>query len=450
MSLLNPSRRPKLVTALIETFGFSPWLASLVALFLLLLGGAAILWVVLSAPPRTITITSGPPGSTFERYADAYRKELAEKGVTLKIVPSDGSLDNLQRLKDPKSGIDLGFVQGGLVGENRLPGLVSLGSISYQPLWLFYRNPTPITRLSELAGKRLGVGMAGSGVQVLARALLEANEITAAKATFVEQPGEAAGKDFQAGKLDALFLMGDSAPRDMLRAFLRAPDIQVYSFTQADAYVRRGAFSYLNKIVLPQGSFDFALNLPPKDIILLGPTVELVARDGLNSAISDIVIGAAQDTHGKSGLFAKRGEFPAPLEHEFPISDDAARYYKSGKGFTYKLISSFWVASLINRLLVAIVPILLVMIPAIRFLPVAYRWSVQLRLYRCYRPLLQLERDAASPATPTRTSDLIDRLDAIERDVNALRVPASFASQYYDLRKHVAYVRRRLTEPTPA
>src|SRR5439155_8264338 len=110
--------------------------------------------------------------------------------------------------------------------------------------------------------------------------------------------------------------------------------------------------------------------------------------------VSDLLLGVAQTVHGRPTLTAKRGEFPAPLEREFPISDDALRYYKSGKGFTYKVVTSFWLASLINRLVVAIVPILLVLIPAIRFMPVLYRWSVQLRIYRCYRPLLQLERDA--------------------------------------------------------
>ncbi|MCX6953667.1 MAG: ABC transporter substrate-binding protein [Verrucomicrobia bacterium] len=444
-----PSRRPKLVTALIETFGFSPWLASLISLFLLLLAGAALLWVFLSAPPRTITITSGPPGSSFERHAKAYEKELAKRGVTLKIVPSGGSLENLQRLLDPKSGVDLGFVQGGLVGDETPPDLVSLGSIAYQPLWLFYRGTARIARISELTGKRIGIGAPGSGVHSLALALLEPNGVTTDKATLVQQPGESAGKDFQAGKLDALFLMGDSAPTQTLRALIRDPEVQVYSFTQADAYVRR--LPYLNKISLPQGSFDFGRNLPPQDIVLLGPTVELIAREGLNSALSDLLLGVAQEVHGKSsGLIAKRGEFPAPLEHEFTLSDDALRYYKSGKGLTYKLVTSFWLASLINRLLVAIVPILLVLIPAIRFLPVAYRWSVQIRIYRCYRPLLQLERDAATTPSAAQTAELLKRLDAIERDVNALKVPASFASQFYDLRNHVTFVRRRLTAATPA
>jgi TRAP-type uncharacterized transport system substrate-binding protein len=443
----RPSRRPKLVTALIETFGFSPLLASIVALFLAFLGASAILWLVLSAPPRTITIISGPPDSSVQRHAEDYQKALAPDGITLKIVPSGGSLDNLQRLSAPDSSIDLGFVQGGLVGDTPPPGLVSLGSVSYQPLWVFYRGTAHIDRLSELAGKRIGIGADGSGVQALARALLEANHITGAPTTLVEQASDDAGVDFQAGKLDAIFLMGDSAPTTTLRTLLRLDGVQLYSFTQADAYVRR--FAYLNKIVLPQGAIDLGQNLPAQDVTLVGPTVELLARRGLNSTISDLMLSVAQKVHGKAGLLAKRGEFPAPLEREFPLSADAKRYYKSGQGITYGLVDSFWLANLINRLLVAIVPIVLILIPAIRFLPVVYRWSVQLRIYRSYRPLLQLERDAETPLTAARAGELLLRLDAIEAEVNALKVPASFASQFYDLRNHIAFVRQRLTAVAP-
>jgi hypothetical protein len=439
------SRRPKLVTALIETFGFSPLLASLTALFLLSLAAAALLWVWLSAPPRSITITSGPPGSSFQSNAEAYQTALAERGITLHIVPSGGSLDNLQRLEAKDSGVDLGFVQGGIVGDDPPPGLVSLGTISNQPVWIFYRGATRIARLSELAGQRIGIGAAGSGVQSLAKTLLGANGITGAPSTLVEQSTEAAAKAFQAGQLDAVFMMGDSAPLQTLRTFIRSPAIQAFSFTQADAYLRKFATLHLNKIVVPQGGFDLGQNLPAQDLTLIGPGVELIARRGLNSAISDMVLDAAQEVHARrTSILARKGEFPAPLDHGFPLSADAVRFYKSGKGFMYDWVHSFWLANLVNRLLVAVVPFLLILIPAVRLLPVVYRWSVQLRIYRCYRPLLRVERDAGTTLTAARAAELLERLQAIEAEVNALKVPASFASQFYDLRHHVVFVRNRL------
>ncbi len=441
----TPPRRFKLVTTLVETFGFSPWLATLVACILAALVAAAVLWLWLSAPPREVTITAGPEGSSFQRHAESYEKGFKKHGVRvkLKVLPSGGSLENLQRLRDPNSGVDLGFVQGGLVGDPPPEGLVSLGSISYQPLWVFYRSAAKITRLSELAGKRLGVGAPGSGVSVVSKALLEANGITGAPTTLVDIPSEQASKDFLAGKLDAIFLMGDSAPTATVRALVRTENVQIFNFTQADAYVRRLSALQLNKIVVPQGALDFGLNLPPQDITLVGPTVELVAREGLNSAISDLVLDVAQEVHSKGGLFAKQGEFPVLVEHELPLSEDAKRYYKSGKSFTYKIVNDFWVANLLNRLAVVLVPLVLVLIPLIRLMPVLYRWSVQIRIYRCYRPLLRLERELREkPDAPHQ--ELFERLDAIEQDVHALRVPASFAQQFYDLRAHVVFVRQRL------
>ena len=447
METPKEKKRLGIVTALIETFGFSPAVASVVALCLGVLCLLAVVWVFRSAPPRTLVLTSGPEGSSFQRWALAYQKILATKGVTLEVRPSGGSLNNLERLQAADSGVDIGFVPGGLVKDANFSGLRSLGSVAYQPLWVFYRSPTPIGRLSELAGKRVAVGAPGSGTRALALTLLTANGITGAPTIFVDSEAGAAATDLLEGRLDAVFLMGDSAPLQTLRSLIRSPDVQLFNFVQADAYVRRN--DSLTKIELPQGSIDLAKNLPAQDIALLGPTVELIAREGLHSALSDLLLDAAKEVHGRPGILQKRGEFPAALEHEIPLSDDAQRYYKSGKSFLYKIIGSPWLASLLNRILVAVVPLMLVVIPAIRFLPVAYRLSIQMRLYRCYRPLLRVERESFGPLTPERVQELLGRLDEIEATVNRLKVPASFADRFYWLRSHLSFVRQRLESSVP-
>jgi hypothetical protein len=364
--------------------------------------------------------------------------------VDLRIIPSQGSHENLHRLQSAQWNVDIGFVQGGLTAGENLGGLVSLGSIAYQPLMIFCRSSTPITRLSELDGKRIAVGAVGSGTHVLALALLQANGISGAPTTLVETDADAAATGLMNGKLDAIFLMGDSAPIQTLRTLIRSPDVQLYNFTQADAYVRR--FTYLNRMELPEGSIDLGKDLPAHDMVLIGPTVELIARNGLNSAMSDLLIEVAQEVHGKAGLLQKQGEFPAPLEHEFTISNDALRYYKSGKGFTYRAIGSFWLASLINRILVAFLPIILVLIPAIRFFPNAYKFRIRLRFYHFYRRLIRLEREVWAGQTPNQ--DMLKHLEEIEESVNKLRVPASLADQFYALRGYIMFVRGRLKPPT--
>ena len=442
MTSARHKTHPRMVSALIETFGLNPTLASIVVLVLVGVGLFLVYWFIQSAPPRTLVVTSGPPGSTFQRFADSYAKLLAKKGVTLQVRPSQGSLENLQRLKAAKREVDIGFVLGGVAEDTDLGELESLGSVAHQPLWIFYRGTKRISRLSELAGLRIAVGAPGSGTRALALTLLQAFGLTATQATFLDNDADTAATGLQEGKLDAVFLVGDSAPLQTLRTLLRSPDVQLYSFAQADAYVRRR--DYLSKIVLPQGSIDLGKNLPAQDVVMIGPTVELVARKGLHPALTDLLLEAAQDVHGKSSLLQRRGEFPVPLEHEFTLNEDALRYYKSGKGLLYRTVQSFWLASLINRVLVVFVPALLVLIPALRLLPIVYRWTIQLRIIRCYRPLLLLERDVAGPLTREQSAEMLRRLDAIDEAVNHLKVPASFANQFYVLRGHIAFVRDRL------
>jgi len=437
----TPKKHSAIVASLIETFGFSPLLATIAVAFLGALTVLAVVWLVQSAPPRRLVLMGGPEGSSFQRWAVAYQKALATHGVTLEVRTSAGSLDNLKRLQASAPRVDIGFVTGsGLNGS--ATGLVSLGSIAYQPLMIFYRSAAPIPRLAELAGKQVAVGAAGSATRALALQLLSANGITGAPTVFSNLDAEAAATALLDGKLDAVFLMGDSASTQTLRSLVRAPEVQLFDFNQADAYVRR--YPYLSKLELPEGSFDLGKNLPSQDIELVGTTVELVARADLNPALSDLLLEVAQEVHGRAGLFQKRGEFPAAQEHDFPLSEDALRYYKSGKGFFYRTIPSFWLASLASRLLVVVVPLALILIPALRMLPVVYRMSIRLRILRCYRPLLRMERDLAGPLDPGQIKELHQRLDEIGESVDHLKVPASFADQFYDLRTHIVFVRQRL------
>jgi hypothetical protein len=152
---------------------------------------------------------------------------------------------------------------------------------------------------------------------------------------------------------------------------------------------------------------------------------------------------AAHETNGNASLLQRKGEFPAPIENEFKISPDAARYYKSGKTFLYRSLP-FWLASLVNRVLVAFVPMLLVLIPGLRLIPTAYKWRIQLRIYRRYRALLKVERELYGEMTDKKRDELRQRLDHIENAVNGMKVPASFANQFYGLREHIGFVRGRL------
>jgi TRAP-type uncharacterized transport system substrate-binding protein len=409
-----------------------------------LLAIALVMHFVSPAPPRTLTMSTGPAKSTFETVAEKYQKILARNGIQLKLVQSRGSLENLKRLVDPKSGVDIALVASGLPAPGDSGDLVSLGSMFFEPLTVFYRSPRPNSRLSELAGQRIAVGPEGSGARFLALELLKANGIEpGGPSKLLDLEGEDARAALLHGKADAIFLTGDSASGATIREMLHAEGVRLFEFPQADAYVRR--FPFLSRLAVPAGAFDLGENLPPEPVNMLAPTVELIARSELHPALCDLLIEAATEVHGRAGVLHAAGQFPNSTASAFPLSAEAARYYRTGsRSFAYRYLP-FWLATFVNRALIALVPLLVVVIPGIKLLPQLYAWRIKSRIHQRYGELMALEREALAAPTPDRRARLLARLEQIERAVIARRMPGAFAGQQYILREHIGFVRDQLT-----
>jgi TRAP-type uncharacterized transport system substrate-binding protein len=420
----------------------------------ILLVSAAAIWLALHfvrpAPPHTLIMSGGPKGSSFQVMAERYRGILAENGIELKIIPSAGSLQNLDRLSEPHSHVDIALVQSGITeaeaarqGSNT-SNLVSLGSMFYQPLTVWYRGRRRISRLSQLQGKRIAIGKEGSGTRLLALALLEANGIGLHGPTqLLDLEGEAAHRALLEGQVDAIFLTGDSAPPATIRALLHTRGVRMFRFVQADAYTRR--FPYLHELEIPQGAFDLGANLPAQPIVMLAPAVELIAHSDLHPALCDLLIEAAQEVHGRATLLQAAHEFPNTSTYTFPLATEAARYYKSGdRSLAYRYLP-FWLASLVTRIAVVLLPIIVILIPGLRYLPNLYRWRVDSRIHRRYAELMALERESLSELTPARRAALLEQLEEIERAVILRKIPGSHAEQLYQLREHIGFVRRNLS-----
>jgi hypothetical protein len=432
-----PTAKLGLLTMIMEIFGISRAITIGVLLFAgLVLAGAVVVFIQ-SAPPGSITITSGPQDSIFHTNAVRYAAILARHNVKLNVLTSHGSLENLERLSDLRLRVDVGFVLGG-VTNGSTANLVSLGSISYQPLLVFYRG-APIELLSGLAGKRIALGPVGSGTRTLALTLLGANGIKpGGSTTLLDWEPKQSAAALADGTVDALFLMGEDASVAVIRGLMRAPEVHLLSFQQAAAYTRR--FTYLGVLELSEGQIDLGQNIPAKNVSLLAPTVELVAREDLHPALSDLLLEAAREVHGRATLFQRKGEFPVPLEHDLRLSPEALRFYKSGKSLFYRFLP-FWLASLTRRVVLVFVPAAVVLIPVLRSIPAAYRWRLRSRILRWYRDLLALERELFGELKPGQREQLRHRLEEIEQAVNRMRVPAWFADQFYGLRGHINFVR---------
>ena len=419
----------------------------------ILLISAAAVWLTLHfvrpAPPHTITISSGPPGSSFALLAQRYRTILARNGITLKILPSEGSQQNLERMTARHSHVDIALVQAGIgtgtsaTDRRGAADLVSLGRMFYQPLAIFYRSAKPLSRLSQLWGKRIAIGKPGSGTRALALALLAANDVTPTAPTrLLDAEGVAARNALLSGQADAVFLTGDSTPPAIIGAMLHARGVRLFDFRQADAYVRR--FPYLHRIEIPAGAFDLGQDLPPRPITLLAPDVELIAHADLHPALVDLLIEAAQEVQGGANVLHAAHVFPNDATYGYPLDAEAARYYRSGdKSFTYRYLP-FWIASLVDRILLVFVPALVVLVPGLRYLPQLYGWRVSSRIHRRYGELMALERESLGALSAERRAELLDRLGEIERSAILRKIPGSHAEQLYQLREHIGFVRRNL------
>lgn len=395
-----------------------------------------------SAAPTTLTIVGGEDGSIFQKNALKYREILAREGIKLTVLPSDGSIDNLNKLSDKNVNVDIGFVQSGVAENTKVDRLMSLGSIDYQPMMIFYHGKSKHL-IGDFAGERLSIGEPGSGTRSLALSILKENGITPGGSTqLIEKPNLNPVEDLLQNKIDAIFVMGDSVSLQLIRNLVTTPGINIFNFDQADGYTRR--IKYLHKLVLPEGAIDLGKNIPIKDLNLIAPTVELIARDTLHPALSDLLLDAANEVNGSASLFVKSREFPNLNTQEYRISPDATRYYKSGKSFLYREIP-FWMASFINRILVVLVPLLLILIPAIKLAPSIYRWKIQLAIYPFYKALLELEKDAfGSMLNLDKRQIIMSSLDQLEARLSKIKIPAAFADIFYGLRGHINFVRTRL------
>lgn len=434
-----------------DYFGVS-WSDLAISVGLLVIVSTVLIWVAIRvirpAPPHTLTISAGPEHSRFWLEAQQYKEILKRNGVTLHVLTSSGTLENLKRLADPASHVDLGFVQSGLTRvssvvppDTRPAGLMSLGSVSNWPLFVFYRGPE-LTRLSEFKGKRLAIGRDGSGTHQIVLLLLRANAVEGTgDAQMLPIEGEVAVNALLDGKVDAAFLTPDSARPFLMQKLIRTAGVRLFSFTQAKAYVR--LFPFLRQFEVPMGAFDLANNLPPEPTETIETTMELIARNTLHPALSDLIIEAAGEVHTGASLLQDAGEFPAPFAHDFPSSPDAARYYKSGKSFIYRTMP-FWLASLVDRLLVLVVPVVVVLIPALRFIPPLYAWRVKSRFYRRYGELIALERNVLDDPSEQNHTEFTSKLNDIETALNKLKMPLAYADSFYALREHISYVRSQI------
>jgi uncharacterized protein len=390
-------------------------------------------------PPKVVNISAGAKTGAYYQFAQRYAAEMKKHGINLNVLESTGSVENLHRINDPKSGVHFAFVQSGIASAQPevYQALESLASISYEPVWVLSSPATKLTRLTELAGKRVAIGAEGSGTRPVALELLAANEVKESNATLLPLNAAEAAAALAKNEIDAMIVI--SSPSAPLIAQALEGGASVLEFTQADAYARR--YPWLAKVVLPKGSASFSKNLPATDISLVAASANLVARTDTHRAIAFLMLDVASEVHASAGPLHNLKQFPNEQNLQFSQSEESKRFFKTGRPVLQRYLP-FWLANLIERLLVSIVPALAIGIPLAKLIPAFFDYRERAAVLLLYEEADGLDKKLQRGQT-TR-EHMRAQLDDIETRLGDLGLGANKHVDVYNLRGHLDVLRARV------
>jgi TRAP transporter TAXI family solute receptor len=392
-------------------------------------------------PPRKLVIVSGSRTGAYYHYAQRYAEELRARGLSVEVRETAGSVENLRLLGREDSGAMVAIVQGGVAGPAEVQRFHALGSLYREPLWVFYRGDQRLERLGQLAGKRIGTGPAGSGTNAVAMQLLNANGLIPSESSregsrtvLVQEDVASTARDLQKGELDAAFIVA-AFEADYIQSLMNDTRVRLLSFDQQEAYHRR--FRFLAPVTLPGGIVDLGRNVPAQDVALLAPTAMLVVRTDFHPALVPLLLTTATQLHGKGDVVTNPGEFPSGLYCDFVVSEDAKHFYKSGQPVLQRLLP-FWVASLVDRTKVMLIPLIMLMMPLLRTAPPLIRWRTRRKIYLWYSELREIDQRLVPGLSGPGRDEELARLKDIELKLTNIDVPLSYMEEFYHLRMHLA------------
>jgi TRAP transporter TAXI family solute receptor len=404
-------------------------------------------------PPRKIVIASGARNGAYYRYAERYAEELQKEGLTVEVRETAGSVENLRLLGQHNSDVAVAIVQSGVASPEEVPHFYALGSLYREPLWVFYRGDKRIERLGQLEGKRIGVGPTGSGTYPIAMRLLTVNGLIDPKtdsqssqgnapAVLVQENVAAAATALQKGELDAAFFVA-AFDVDYIQALLHDSRVKLLNFDQHEAYRRR--FRFLAPVTVPAGMVDLGRNLPGQDVALLAPTAMLAVRKDFHPALISLLLTTAARIHGKGDELSEPGEFPSQSYCDFSLSEDARRFYESGQPVLQRILP-FWLASLVDRAKVMLIPLIMLMMPLLRVAPPLMKWRTRRKIYLWYSDLREIDQKLIGGLSDTELDQELARLRDIEHQVAYVDVPLSYMEEFYHLRLHLGMLQQHLLE----
>src|SRR6266536_184231 len=386
-------------------------------------------------PPRHLAIAAGAAGSGYDNFARQYARILARHGVELEIRNFAGAVENLDRLRDPASGVQAALATFGVTQPADADIFYSLGGIFDAAIFIFYRNAEPVTLFAKVRGKRLSIGMPGTALRLLMLEVLKATDALDASTQLLDPDYTQAIDALIAGEIDVVIVPQQDLNR--VQHTLGAPGIRLRSVAQAEAIAK--TVPGLKHVVLWRGLIDLSRDIPNSDSDLLASRNRLLVRKDLHPALQYLLLEAMREVHWAPGPFNRLGEFPAEQPNDLPLSPTAEAFYRSGPSF-WQRYTSFWFTSLLNRIVFFVIPVVAILIPVIGFAPRFFRWLYVRRINRLHRALRNVERELPQSADRCRFVEYQTRIAEIESAVRLLKVARPFEVDLQRLRIHLRMV----------
>lgn len=391
-----------------------------------------------SAPEKELTIATGSKQSNYYKTALKYKELLAKQNVTLNIISTSGSVENLDLINSQKA--DIAFIQAGIIDSKDNTNVESLASVYYEPLWIFYKNNGyTIEYIIELITQRISIGKNGSGTQYLAIQMLIDNGITTDNTELLSLSSEESKLKLLSGEIDAMFLV--SSPKSKTVAqLLGDPSIELLSLKRVKAYNQK--YTFLQSVVLHEGTIDLYKNLPSENKNLLATTANLVCKKDLNDELVRLFLKQVKIVHSAQSIFEDANEFPSLDYLDTVVNEEAENYLKNGDSWLEKIFP-FWIASQIDRLKILLIPLLTLLIPLFKGVLPLYTWSIRSKIYKWYKRLEKLEY--TENLLPEEIQTNIDKLSTIKLEIQEqTKVPWSYRGEYYNLLLHIDLIVKEL------
>lgn len=409
----------------------------LVIVFLLGLG--TLLYVARPMPPKQLRIATGQPNSSLDLLGRAYAESFKKHGVTLELVKTAGALENVELIKQGK--VDAAFSLGGLVTQDEVPGVVSLGSVEYQPFWMFYRgaqydgsNPVEFFK-----GKTFSINIPGSGTRNLTEKILSLHGIRVVdNPSFVSISSSQSVEALRAGKIDGFFLLAGIESKT-IQSLVNDPGVHVFNFVSAQAYSKY--FNFLEPLTMPRGGFNLVADVPRQDTQMVASTTTILTTNALHPALQQLFLSSTKaQAQGAGAFFSRAGGFPARVDHNLPISKVAQRFYSSGAPALEGHLP-FWMSSFFDQIWFILLALVAVGYPLVKVFPNYRKVYAKFCIEDCFDELKSVDMLLMDHNTSMDLQKKLDHFDALERKVDHLWIPMGVRDDFYSLKNAVEIVR---------